>query len=222
VISGCQKLYYFYAANFKQGGHPVDEKQISAIELFKRKAAGVKTIVVEAQDLNGAYDYALGLCEKKEPCKLLFPGQEEKYGTPQVKIVSVPDVPEKDFPAFAAKGEAKGFRVIRDKLQNYIAGIDVSFNPVEFVIAETASAVLVCPKEDSRLSAMISEISVLTVPKSKIFKTLYETEELLRGLMLDTMYVSFISASSRTADIERVLALGVHGPLELHVALLEG
>jgi L-lactate dehydrogenase complex protein LldG len=200
----------------------VDEKQISAVELFKRKAAGVKTTVVEARDLNDAFEYALGLCEKKEPCRLLFPGQEEKYGNPRVKIVAAPDVPEQDFPAFAAKGESRGSRVIRDGLQNYIAGIDVGFNAVEFVVAETASSVLACPKEDSRLSAMISEISVLTVPKSKVFKTLYETEDLLRELMRDTMYVAFISASSRTADIERVLALGVHGPLELHVALLEG
>jgi L-lactate dehydrogenase complex protein LldG len=200
----------------------VGEKQLSALELFKSKAAGVKTIVVEVRDLHEAFEYSLDLCGKKEPCKLLFPGQEEKYGDPRIKIVAAPDVPEQDFPAFAARGEAQGFRIVRDGLQNYIAGIDVSFNAAEFVVAETASAVLACPEEDSRLAAQISEISVLTVPKSKIFKTLYETEELLRELMRDTMYVAFISASSRTADIERVLALGVHGPLELHVALLEG
>ena len=34
-------------------------------------------------------------------------------------------------------------------------------------------------------------------------------------------YLAFLTEDSRTADIERVLALGVHGPLELHILLLE-
>jgi len=34
-------------------------------------------------------------------------------------------------------------------------------------------------------------------------------------------YLSFISGASRTADIERVLTIGVHGPRELHLLILD-
>ncbi len=35
-------------------------------------------------------------------------------------------------------------------------------------------------------------------------------------------YLSITTGPSRTADIERVLTIGVHGPKELHILILEG
>jgi L-lactate dehydrogenase complex protein LldG len=45
--------------------------------------------------------------------------------------------------------------------------------------------------------------------------------ELREGMKSAPRYVSFISGASRTADIERVLTIGVHGPQELHLLILD-
>ena len=69
---------------------------------------------------------------------------------------------------------------------------------------------------------MISEIHVALLPVSKIRETAYDVEkELVQDMRRPPNFTAFITGASRTADIERVLALGVHGPLELHILLME-
>ena len=74
--------------------------------------------------------------------------------------------------------------------------------------------------EDARLASMLSEVHVIAVPASKVVSGSYDAEDYLREALSGNMYTTFISGCSRTSDIERVLTLGVHGPLELHVALI--
>jgi L-lactate dehydrogenase complex protein LldG len=63
---------------------------------------------------------------------------------------------------------------------------------------------------------------VAVLPLSKLVGTAYDQEDELDALLSDPPdYTAFITGASRTADIERVLTLGVHGPLELHILLWE-
>ena len=137
-------------------------------------------------------------------------------------MIAAPGLNKQQFAAFEKSGKDKGFTVLHGGLRGYISGIDVGVVAADMGIAETATSVVASESEDVRLSTMISEICVVALPKAKVVNDLYEAEDFLSKVMSKgTMFTSFISGASRTADIERVLTIGVHGPLELHVALTE-
>lgn len=202
------------------------------VELFKKKAKEGLFTVVELQNAEEAISYALDLCEKKEACKFLLAGCEQQLSNKgaeaceraDARVVVAPALSEKDFSYLSREAAEKKFTVIKGGMRDRLAGLDVAVTYADMGIADTATLVLACQSEELRLATMIAEIHVAILPKSKLVGTSYEAEDFLNGLMKreDPMYTAFISGPSRTADIERVLAVGVHGPLELHVALVEG
>ena len=112
--------------------------------------------------------------------------------------------------------------MIERGLRDHLEGIDIGFTIADYGIAETGTLVLNSSSEEVRLATMISEIHVAVLAVSRIRETSYDLEsELKRFMQSPADYTAFITGASRTADIERVLTLGVHGPLELHILLLE-
>lgn len=195
------------------------------IELFKKKSAIISSKVVEVKNLPEAMAYALDVCEKKDFCELLFTGGEEpeaRGAKAAKKMFAAPGLADSDYAALEKQGKEKGFLVIREGMRGYLSGVDVGFTVADMGIADTGTCVVASQSEDVRIATMVCEVNVIALPRSKMVETLYDAEKWLNDLMLQgPMYTSFISGPSRTADIERVLTLGVHGPLELHVALME-
>ena len=140
------------------------------------------------------------------------------------RIVAAPDLDDEHFAKLSAVCEAKGFSCIREGLHAHLAGIDVGFSMAELGVAASGTCMVNTDAEEGRLAGMLSEISVLALKKSEIYPHLPAIAEKLRARMGDSAptYTTFITGPSRTADIERVAAIGVHGPLELHIILLEG
>ena len=91
-------------------------------------------------------------------------------------------------------------------------------------IAQTGTCIVVTDDESVRLDTMLPEVSVILLNREDILPDLPSVAPFLRSEQTQgrASYVSFITGPSRTADIERVSAIGVHGPLELHIVLIGG
>lgn len=201
------------------------------VELFRTKAAVVGAKVVGAASMAEAARYVADVCESKDPCELLAdepdaeqgPLGPDKVPTRVKRIVAAPDLDDEAFGALAEACEAKGFACIRDGLRKHLAGIDVGVAQAVLGVADSGTCMVNSDGEEVRLATMISEISVLILRASAIRKDLPSIAADLRKQQStgQPSYTAFITGPSRTADIERVSAIGVHGPLELHIILLE-
>lgn len=200
------------------------------VELFRTKAAVVGAKVVEAASMAEAARYVADVCASKDPCELLADEPDAEQGplgpnkvpTRVKRIVAAPDL-DAAFAALAKACEAQGFACIKDGLRKHLAGIDVGVAQAVLGVADSGTCMVNSDDEETRLATMISEISVLILRKSTIRKDLPSIAADLRAQQSTgkPSYTAFITGPSRTADIERVSAIGVHGPLELHIILLE-
>ncbi len=197
------------------------EADQAIVTLFKEKAKLAAIEVAEQPDMAGALSYTLKVCMAKEAFRPMLPQERGAAETPG-KILAAPALPEAEYLALAEAGAKSGVTVIKTGLRDHLAGIDLALSLAELGVASTGTCVLECPGEDERLATMVCETHVVALPKSKLVRDSYQAEDALRGLLArNAMYVSFISGCSRTSDIERVLTLGVHGPLTMHVVLLD-
>ena len=201
------------------------------LEKFRKKAELVSAIVSEVDSMAQAIAYTVDLCSQKEACQLLMSGCEESLSDKGKdlcelkewgKIIAAPALNSVDLAELVTQAASRQISVITDGMRNHLAGIDIGFTVADYGIGETGTLVLNSSSEEVRLATMVSEIHVAVIPKSRIRATAEDMYAELKGYMQQKPnYLAFVTGASRTADIERVLALGVHGPLELHILILE-
>ena len=89
-------------------------------------------------------------------------------------------------------------------------------------VAETGSLVLADDTLAPRLLGMLADGCIALLAAEAILPTLDDAGELLARLEREGhRYVSLVTGPSRTADIERVLTIGVQGPKALHIVILQ-
>lgn len=192
-------------------------------QLFREKAELIAAKVISISSMDEAFAYAAKYCAEKDPCELLIPSSPEakqpEFATE--KIMAAPELSEDEFAALAKACEEKGVKLIKSGMRDYMAGIDVGFTIANAGLCDTGTIVQQSNGEELRLATMVSETHVAVLSSKMLFEDSIAAEKLLLELMNGVAYTAFISGPSRTADIERTLAIGAHGPLELHILLLE-
>lgn len=100
--------------------------------------------------------------------------------------------------------------------------VEVGITQAQAGIAETGTLVLDSAVERNRLVSLVPPVHIAILHASRIYATLADTLAALQSSAELSPAITFITGPSRTADIELTLAIGVHGPQELHVIINEG
>jgi L-lactate dehydrogenase complex protein LldG len=91
-------------------------------------------------------------------------------------------------------------------------------------VAETGSVLVEGNDLFPRLATMLPLVHVVLLREASIAPSLEEVGEHLRRSAMgeggaQVRYASLVTGPSRTADVEKTLSTGVHGPGELHIVL---
>lgn len=117
-----------------------------------------------------------------------------------------------------------GCQVVEGDLRPQAASAAAGVTGANFALADTGSVVLESTAEAIRLATTLPERHFVLLDPAKILPDGPAAVPWLRKFREASPrhFLAYISGPSRTADIERVLTIGVHGPRELHILLLAG
>jgi len=117
-----------------------------------------------------------------------------------------------------------GLDLIQEDFRARSAQASLGITGANFALAATGSVVLESTPEPIRLATTLPERHIVLLDPRKILADDLAAVPLLRSFHQSQPrnFLAYITGPSRTADIERVLTIGVHGPRELTILLLEG
>jgi len=105
-----------------------------------------------------------------------------------------------------------------------LADCGAGVTAVDYAIAETGTIVLSSDERSALLVSLLPTIHIAVLRPSQISAGLAEVISKLNvervGQNKSCRSVSFITGPSRTSDVELTLSIGVHGPKELHVIIV--
>ncbi|MDH3602778.1 MAG: lactate utilization protein [Candidatus Tectomicrobia bacterium] len=115
----------------------------------------------------------------------------------------------------------------RQEVRERLARADIGLSGVDYAIAETGTLALSALPGQMRGVSLLPPVHVAVASSEQIVATLADCLALFQAAGPSVQErlsscVSFITGPSRTGDIELSLTVGVHGPGELHLVILDG
>lgn len=107
------------------------------------------------------------------------------------------------------------FDITRDAAADSLVGI----SEMEYALADTGSLVADQTSVNERLVSTLPVIHIAIVGTDRILEDKTAVFKKIRPE--NSSYIAFITGPSRTADIERVLTIGVHGPKRLVIIFVD-
>jgi L-lactate dehydrogenase complex protein LldG len=99
------------------------------------------------------------------------------------------------------------------------ADAKVGISQMDWALAGTGTLVQNSTAVEQRLVSMLSSIHIALIATDRILTDLAAL--LTKVSPRESRYIAFITGPSRTADIERVLTIGVHGPERLIIVFVD-
>jgi len=104
-----------------------------------------------------------------------------------------------------------------------LANCEVSITGCEYLVARTGSMVLSAAQQQGRTSSVYAPIHICIAYNSQLVFDIKDALVFLKEKYSEAFpsFVTFATGPSRTADIEKTLVTGVHGPKEVYCFLVE-
>jgi len=176
------------------------------VESFKVRAEAVSAQVERVATRELAMELITSLLRKE--------GIEDKPGCGAVWAAS-PMLSQADERKLELAIPGLKFAVTRE----LAADAKVGISQMDWALANTGTLVQTADAVDKRLVSTLPLLHIAVVSTAALLPDLAAV--LSRVDPRKSAYISFITGPSRTADIERVLTIGVHGPERLIIVLVD-
>lgn len=120
-------------------------------------------------------------------------------------------------------GSAFQARLLEDTSATALKNCDAALTGCECLVARTGTMVLSSAQESGRTTSVYAPVHICIATTDQLVYDIKDGLRLMKekyGTGLPS-FISFASGPSRTADIEKTLVVGVHGPKQVYLFLLD-